>query len=370
MAQDDARDLLRRHNLRSTPQRRAILAAFRGAPAEHLSAEEVLARAASTVPEIGRGTVYATLAELAELGLLASVGTSEPVRYETNLSGHDHFHCRLCLRLFDVDLGASSVRRRRLEGFTIERVAVRAEGICRACHEYQRGLGDGTAGILERPTLGEDRLASLACATVASPLGELAVAASPAGIARVAFEDHADAGAIATRARSRRGPSAARDRLRTTAATLEHYFAGDRAPSADLLEQLTAAGCSAPTRCRCSSRATGSAAGASGPRPTSAAPSGSASSTGSRPAADPDPAYPGGCATPRAVQSTSGSSAARSRSPPCLRSRETCICEQPSTAAISDCLSPCARRSTSAWRSSCGSRASARSSELSTSTWS
>jgi Fe2+ or Zn2+ uptake regulation protein len=52
MAQDDARDLLRRHNLRSTPQRRAILAAFRGAPAEHLSAEEVLARAASTVPEI------------------------------------------------------------------------------------------------------------------------------------------------------------------------------------------------------------------------------------------------------------------------------------------------------------------------------
>jgi Fe2+ or Zn2+ uptake regulation protein len=208
MAQDDARDLLRRHNLRSTPQRRAILAAFRGAPAEHLSAEEVLARAASTVPEIGRGTVYATLAELAELGLLASVGTSEPVRYETNLSGHDHFHCRLCLRLFDVDLGASSVRRRRLEGFTIERVAVRAEGICRACHEYQRGLGDGTAGILERPTLGEDRLASLACATVASPLGELAVAASPAGIARVAFEDHADAGAIAPRAARRARPPA------------------------------------------------------------------------------------------------------------------------------------------------------------------
>ena len=238
MAQDDAGDLLRRHNLRSTPQRRAILAAFRGAPAEHLSAEEVLARAASTVPEIGRGTVYATLAELAELGLLASVGTSEPVRYETNLSGHDHFHCRLCLRLFDVDLGGASVQRRQLEGFTIERVAVRAEGICRSCHEYLSGLGDGTAGILERPTLGEGRLTGLACAIVASPLGELAVAASSEGIARVAFEEHADAGAIATRARSRRGPSAARDRLRGTAATLDHYFAGDRAPSADLLEQL------------------------------------------------------------------------------------------------------------------------------------
>jgi methylated-DNA-[protein]-cysteine S-methyltransferase len=238
MAQDDAGDLLRRHNLRSTPQRRAILGAFRGGPAEHLAAEEVLARAVSTVPEIGRGTVYATLAELAELGLLASVGTSEPVRYETNLSGHDHFHCRLCLRLFDVELGGSSLNRRRLEGFTIERVAVRAEGICRACHEYLRGLGDGTAGILERAALGEDRLAGLACATVASPLGELALAASSEGIVRVAFEGHADAGAIRARARSRRGPSAARDRLRATAATLERYFAGDRAPSVDLLEQL------------------------------------------------------------------------------------------------------------------------------------
>ena len=36
-------------------------------------------------------------------GLLAAFGTPEPVRYETNTEPHDHFRCRLCLRLFDLD---------------------------------------------------------------------------------------------------------------------------------------------------------------------------------------------------------------------------------------------------------------------------
>src|SRR6201996_4115063 len=130
MENPDLAELLHRHDLRVTPQRRAILSAFRGGSSEHLSAEEVLSRASSAVPEIGRGTVYATLAELAELGLLASVGSNDPVRYETNLAPHDHFHCRLCMRLFDVELGGDSLRRRSLESFTIERVVVRAEGIC------------------------------------------------------------------------------------------------------------------------------------------------------------------------------------------------------------------------------------------------
>jgi Fur family ferric uptake transcriptional regulator len=238
MAQYDAGDLLRRHQLRSTPQRRAILAAFRGTSTEHLSAEEVLARAATAVPEIGRGTVYATLAELAELGLLASVGSSDPVRYETNREPHDHFHCRLCMRLFDVELGGGSPRRPRLDGFTIERVVVRAEGVCSACHDYRRGLDDGAAGILARPTLGEERISSLACATIDSPIGKLGVAASPEGIVRVAFADHADAEAISMRSRTRRGPGAARERLRAAAITLEGYFDGDRTPSADLLDHL------------------------------------------------------------------------------------------------------------------------------------
>ena len=105
----DAGELLRARGLRVTPQRRAILGAFSHGDAEHLSADEIHARAAAVVPELGRGTVYAALAELTELGLLAARGSPEPVRYETNTEPHQHFRCRLCLRLFDVDLADPAV---------------------------------------------------------------------------------------------------------------------------------------------------------------------------------------------------------------------------------------------------------------------
>jgi Fe2+ or Zn2+ uptake regulation protein len=120
VSQFDIAELLRRHNLRVTPQRRAILQAFHGAADEHLSADEVISRASVAVPEIGRGTVYATLAEFAELGVLASVGHPEPIRYETNIAPHDHFRCRLCMRLFDVNLGGDELARRPLDTYTIE----------------------------------------------------------------------------------------------------------------------------------------------------------------------------------------------------------------------------------------------------------
>jgi methylated-DNA-[protein]-cysteine S-methyltransferase len=236
MQVDAIAQLLRARELRVTPQRRAILQAFRGHDDEHLSADEVLSRASAVVPEIGRGTVYATLAELTELSLLASVGSPEPVRYETNLEPHDHFHCRMCMRLFDVELGGGELRERSLPGYEIQGLAVRAEGLCSQCRSYARGFSAGVAQIARRRTADEPAVAELTCGTVISPLGALAVAASAEGIARVAFEHHADFAALAARARSRRGPVAGRRRLHQVAATLEQYFAGSRRPAQDEID--------------------------------------------------------------------------------------------------------------------------------------
>lgn len=230
MPEDSIARALRDSALRVTPQRRAILQAFHGHSDEHLSADEVLSRASATVPEIGRGTVYAALAELTELGLLASVGNPEPVRYETNLDRHDHFRCRLCLRLFDVALGGDALLRQPLPGYEIEHVAVRAEGVCAQCRDYERGLIAGAIDIRRRSTVGAQAVGQLTCATVASPLGTLALAASSDGVARVAFEDHADFAALEQRAASRRGPVAGRRRVSHLCATLETYFGGFRGP--------------------------------------------------------------------------------------------------------------------------------------------
>jgi Fur family peroxide stress response transcriptional regulator len=227
---------LRERGLRVTPQRLAILQAFRGTVDEHLSAEEVTSRASMVVSSIGRGTVYATLAELAEVGLLGSIGSSEPVRYETNLTAHDHFRCRVCMRLFDVDLGGGELAGRPLPGYAIETIAVRAEGVCPECQAYLRGLTDGAAHCLDVETLPRSEFDSLSCQAVDTPLGELALVASSEGVVHLSFSDHADFHDLSDHARSGRGSAAARARLRTLVTGLDRYFQGDRAPMEDLID--------------------------------------------------------------------------------------------------------------------------------------
>ena len=164
------------------------------------------------------------------------MGNPEPVRYETNVEAHDHFRCRLCLRLFDVELGGRDLEARKLAGYTIQAVAVRAEGICTQCHDYERGVVDGARSVLERPTLSEETVAQLSCVRVASPVGELALGASRDGIVRVAYEDHADFDLLSTRARGRRGSIAGRDRVTALNTAFTGYFGGGRDALADLID--------------------------------------------------------------------------------------------------------------------------------------
>jgi Fe2+ or Zn2+ uptake regulation protein/O6-methylguanine-DNA--protein-cysteine methyltransferase len=224
---EDAGELLRARGMRSTPQRRAILSVFGGGRTEHLSADEVYAHASRSLPDISRGTVYATLAEFSELGLLSAFGSPEPVRYETNVERHAHFRCHLCLRLFDLVGGQQDPADITDPGFVVERVETRAEGICDECSSYDAGLTAGARAI-RKSGPAADALSAVGAAALetASPLGPLLLAATPLGLTRLAFEDHADAEALRRHARSRRGSQAARQHLADAAASLETYFSG------------------------------------------------------------------------------------------------------------------------------------------------
>jgi Fe2+ or Zn2+ uptake regulation protein/O6-methylguanine-DNA--protein-cysteine methyltransferase len=229
-SEETIRQTLRGHGLRNTPQRHAILNAFEQDTGEHLSAEEIHGRAASSLPGLSRGTVYAALTELTELGLLSAVGLPEPVRYELNTTGHDHFRCRLCLRLFDLDSEPNTARLGPPRS-VVERVHVRAEGICADCVDYEAGLHAGIRAI-ERGSSGlpwADVLQStdVACAATQGPLGKVLLAASSAGLIRLAFEDHFDAGELESRAGTRRGSRPARDHLKTASDALGRFLAGE-----------------------------------------------------------------------------------------------------------------------------------------------
>jgi Fe2+ or Zn2+ uptake regulation protein/O6-methylguanine-DNA--protein-cysteine methyltransferase len=224
-ASSDVGDVLRELGLRSTPQRRAILLAFGAGAGEHLSADEVHARASRELPDLGRGTVYATVAEFTEAGLLAAFGTSEPVRYETNTEPHDHFRCRLCHRLFDLQT-LKATEQSVPRGFTLERIETRAEGVCADCADYQRGLEKGVRTIAAGGALPDPLPKGLACLLLEGELGTLLLAASPVGLVRLAFDDHGDAEDLRALAARRRGRQAAREHLDRAAHQLQSYLQG------------------------------------------------------------------------------------------------------------------------------------------------
>jgi methylated-DNA-[protein]-cysteine S-methyltransferase len=228
-SEETIRRTLRSHGLRSTPQRHAILNAFELDTGEHLSAEEIHARASSSQTSLSRGTVYAALGELTELGLLSAVGLPEPVRYELNTAQHDHFRCRLCLRLFDLDSDPDTSGLGPPRS-VVERVDVRSEGICADCVDYEAGLDMGIRAIQRGssslPWVDVLQSTEVACVASEGPLGKVLLAATSAGLTRLAFENHFDVRELETRAATRRGSRAAREHLKTASGALERFLAG------------------------------------------------------------------------------------------------------------------------------------------------
>ena len=176
--------------MRSTPQRRAILSVFPGGRTEHLAADEVYAQASRLIPELSRATVYATLAEFSELGLLSAFGSPEPVRYETRVDPHAHLRCHLCLRVFDLVGGQQDPGQITDPGFSVERIETRAEGICDECADYQEGLETGVQAILSSgPATETLSLHGAAAYELESPTAPLLLSATAQGLTRVAFEE-------------------------------------------------------------------------------------------------------------------------------------------------------------------------------------
>ncbi|APY90529.1 transcriptional repressor [Streptomyces alfalfae] len=94
---------LRSRGWRMTAQRRAVAEVLDGEHV-HLTADEVLARAAVRLPEISRATVYNTLGELVALGEVNEVATTgRAMRYDPNAHRpHQHLACTGCGILRDV----------------------------------------------------------------------------------------------------------------------------------------------------------------------------------------------------------------------------------------------------------------------------
>jgi Fur family iron response transcriptional regulator len=120
-------DLLQSAGLRSTRQRLTLGALLFDGTHKHMTAEQVFAAARKTRARVSLATVYNTLHQFTEAGLLREVVIdASRVYFDTNTADHHHFFDETAGRL--IDFPASSVHIDRLPkppaGSRLDRVDV------------------------------------------------------------------------------------------------------------------------------------------------------------------------------------------------------------------------------------------------------
>ena len=132
---DEPVQLLRRHGLRVTPQRRAIIDAVRIAGG-HVTAGAIFERVRTELQTISLKTVYETLHSLVLMGEVQELdlGTG-PMHFDTTVRPHHHMVCLYCNRIEDVDFDVDAITNDRRKGFSIVRTEVIAWGRCPECED-------------------------------------------------------------------------------------------------------------------------------------------------------------------------------------------------------------------------------------------
>lgn len=135
-----AESLCRRHGLRLTVQRRAILRAALQRT-DHPSADEVFEQLRGDLPGLSRTTVYRVLDTLVRVGVIRPLHhTGMPARFDRTTRRHHHLTCVRCHKIVDIDaseLDALPHPEQIPEGFKIEDYSVQFFGLCGDCREAE-----------------------------------------------------------------------------------------------------------------------------------------------------------------------------------------------------------------------------------------
>ncbi len=129
-------DALRARGGRVTPQRLAIARVVRETGG-HVTAEAVFGHVSERLPGVSLPTVYATLELLEELGQVRRVPAgSGAVLFDARTDVHDHFICRRCAAVSDLDCGtdrAAALRAAAERGLQPDDAQVLVSGLCAEC---------------------------------------------------------------------------------------------------------------------------------------------------------------------------------------------------------------------------------------------
>lgn len=150
---DDASGLLRRHGVRVTAQRLAVMRAVADRP--HLTADDLAVAARSQLGAISLQSVYDSLATLVEAGLVRRIQPAgSPARYEDRVrDNHHHVICRSCGAMADVDCATGSapcLHAADDHGYEIDEAEIVYWGRCGDCRLADAPTGAGSSARRNR----------------------------------------------------------------------------------------------------------------------------------------------------------------------------------------------------------------------------
>lgn len=141
--QDRFTQFLAARGKRMTQQRRLILETV-FSHHDHFDADELMGHLQELIQgrQLSRPTIYRTLAELVEAGLLRKMAFEERAVYEHDYGypSHDHLHCQLCNRLIEFQSPAIEdlcARAARKHHFQVLGHRLFVTGICAECRARQ-----------------------------------------------------------------------------------------------------------------------------------------------------------------------------------------------------------------------------------------
>jgi Fur family peroxide stress response transcriptional regulator len=124
--------------LKVTPQRIAILEHLRKNRI-HPTAEKIYHELLKEYPAISLTTVYNTLSRFVEVGMIKELHIDpNKMRFDTCTDPHDHFHCRVCDNVYDIDYNASILadnlqNKKTIEGHKVDAISINLKGVCKYC---------------------------------------------------------------------------------------------------------------------------------------------------------------------------------------------------------------------------------------------
>ena len=142
---DDLCAQLRAQGRRVTPQRRAIIQVLLEDDDIHPTAEQIFTRVRDTMPDTSPATIYNTLHELVEIGILSELDLGLGGRhYDLIMTDHAHLICLGCSQVVEFECAMIEEAQEQIAktyGYRLTNHRHDLFGYCPAC----RGEGRGAA---------------------------------------------------------------------------------------------------------------------------------------------------------------------------------------------------------------------------------